>query len=176
MSIWQEFPTVDVLSIGSQGQKFSDKLNEYISKWEHVIVWLDELDLTKRAARCLGARGLSSPKGKDANDLLQAGILRDYLSAALRRKFSILLADDIWAAIYELESMTIDTTKPEPEPDKRPQLPADLWVDFATYAEAWKAGRSLLIDYQIATWLDRDTNRYRVTAPGASKRELVQSD
>ena len=160
MSIWQECPNVDVLSMGSQSQNFSPRFNEFVSRWNHVITWLDEPKLAKSAAiRLTGAHAISSFNGEDANDLLRLGILGNYLNAVFERL-------DI------VDPLNIDLfVDPDyPAAAERPCLPVELWNDFATYAEAWAAGRHLLTDYQIATWLDRDTGRYRVTAPGASAR------
>lgn len=83
MSIWQltNKMGVDVLSIGSQGQKPVDA-TKIASQYRHTIVWADESGVAATlTASIVGAYGVSSPRGMDANDLLKAGLLGGYLAA-----------------------------------------------------------------------------------------------
>lgn len=83
MSIWQlaNKMGVDVLSIGSQGQKPVD-VASVANQYKHTVIWADEPGVASSlTASIAGAYGVSSPKGMDANDLLKSGLLGGYLAA-----------------------------------------------------------------------------------------------
>ena len=77
MSVWQTTcGAVDVLSLGSQGQRITPAAVMAIQDYKRVIVWVDEEEVARAALASLpGAVGFKSPYGKDANDWLQAGRL-----------------------------------------------------------------------------------------------------
>lgn len=82
-SIWQvaRDTHLDVLSMGSESATITPAMVEHASKYATVITWLDQEDYVKRAMEALpGAYGVKSPSGKDANDLLQAGMLGGFLA------------------------------------------------------------------------------------------------
>lgn len=84
MSIWQacQHTRLDVVSIGSETATLPAKFGEnFAAHYGQVITWLDKPDLATKVALSLpGAHAINSPQGKDANDLLQAGLLGAYLA------------------------------------------------------------------------------------------------
>ena len=86
MSLWQTCKHADVLSMGSEGQRFADRFNEFAQQWPKIITWLDNPELAKQVALSIsGAHAISSPGGKDANDLMMDGILEDYMNAIFNK-------------------------------------------------------------------------------------------
>lgn len=82
-SIWQvsRDTHLDVLSMGSESATITPAMVEHTQKYATVLTWLDQEDYVKRAMEVLpGAYGVKSPGGKDANDLLQAGMLSGFLA------------------------------------------------------------------------------------------------
>ena len=87
-AIWQATrgQGIDVLSIGSQDSKLTPAHVERIGQYSHVLAWLDERERAKSIMAALpGAAGMQSPRGKDANDWLQAGKLEGLIVGMLRR-------------------------------------------------------------------------------------------
>lgn len=85
MSIWQtqHAAALDVLSVGSESAKLTLPMIEYAKRFGRVIVWMDKPERVRELMSYIpGAFGVSSPGGKDANDLLQVGALGAYLATA----------------------------------------------------------------------------------------------
>lgn len=83
MSIWQvaHRQRVDVLSLGSESAKLSEKSLAFAQRYGYVIVWMDKGEIADAIAEQLpGAARLQSPKGKDANDWLCAGRLGEMIA------------------------------------------------------------------------------------------------
>lgn len=93
MSLWQAVhdlgrgDNVDAVSFGSESGAGDQALN-LARKYRRVIVWADKGDIARDAARAMGAMGLKSPEGHDANDLLIAGVLAEFMALALERLVS----------------------------------------------------------------------------------------
>lgn len=95
LSIWQVVREIgidhlDVLSFGSESNAVSGIMADLARRYRWVIVWADDPDATRKAMTALtGAHGLRSVEkdGRklDANALLQAGALGDFLRATLTR-------------------------------------------------------------------------------------------
>ena len=81
MSIWQVTAgALDVLSLGSEGQRLTPAAVTAIRQYKRVIVWADRGEVARAALASLpGAVGFRSPYDKDANDWLQAGRLCEIL-------------------------------------------------------------------------------------------------
>lgn len=83
LSIWQvaHNQRVDVLSLGSESAKLTDKSVTFTQRYGQVIVWMDKGEVADAIAEQLpGAARVQSPKGKDANDWLQAGRLGEIVA------------------------------------------------------------------------------------------------
>lgn len=87
ISIWQVASgwNWDVLSLGSESQKLSAHGREFANRYGRIMVWMDRLELGKRLALHLsGAYVIEPPvandKALDANDLLVAGTLDEFLA------------------------------------------------------------------------------------------------
>jgi len=90
MSLWQAVRDlgrgdVDVVSFGSEGGAIHEQGLKLARKYRRVIVWADDANTAREAARTMGARGLKSPEGQDANDLLRACLLTEFVELALQR-------------------------------------------------------------------------------------------
>jgi len=88
MSIWQaqHEAALDVLSLGSESAKLTPAMVDYANRFARVIVWMDKPEVVRELMAVIpGAYGVSSPKGKDANDLLRDGLLGGFL-ATVRSK------------------------------------------------------------------------------------------
>lgn len=95
LSVWQAakaagLPSLDVLSFGSESHAGGCLAPELAGKYRHVIVWADEPERTRAAmATIAGAQGLRSIKRGgvkyDANAMLEAGALADFLGQILAR-------------------------------------------------------------------------------------------
>lgn len=92
LSLWQVGNhVIDVMSAGPQGQitNLPTAAIELAKQYQHVIVWADERDVADKAAKQIGAAAMESPKsaeypkGADANDMLKAGALFDWLIFAM---------------------------------------------------------------------------------------------
>jgi hypothetical protein len=83
MSCWQVASEthLHVLSLGSEGQTIPAAALPLIQRYGKVLVWADKERIAQRLMSALpGAVGIHSPGGKDANDLLQAGLLGGFLA------------------------------------------------------------------------------------------------
>jgi len=80
-------PGISVVSPGSEGLNPIQvaRLRQVTRRYRQLIVWMDKAAVTRQVARLiqLPCRMLCSPKGLDANDLLQAGLLWRYLEVAV---------------------------------------------------------------------------------------------
>ena len=92
LSLWQVGNhVIDVLSAGPEGQiiNLPAAAVDLAKQYKHVIVWADERDIADKAAKQIGAAAMESPKsaeypkGADANDMLKAGALFDWLTFAM---------------------------------------------------------------------------------------------
>ena len=92
LSLWKVGNhVIDVLSAGPQGQiiNLPAAAVDLAKQYKHVIVWADERDIADKAAKQIGAAAMESPKsaeypkGADANDMLKAGALFDWLTFAM---------------------------------------------------------------------------------------------
>jgi hypothetical protein len=84
MSIWQvaHHAGVHVMSVGSETSRLSGGTVTYAQRYGTVVIWMDKEELAKQLMTQIpGSFGFSSPGGKDANDLLQKGILGGQLTA-----------------------------------------------------------------------------------------------
>ena len=86
ISIWQETNTWkwDVLSVGSESQKLTPQAIEFAGRYGRVIVWMDKAEIARRFMSLMSnAVAINSPvvevKALDANDMLQRGILAEFL-------------------------------------------------------------------------------------------------
>ena len=148
MSIWQALhdsgraDRVDVVSFGAESGVKSGLVARLAGRYQRVIVWADQARITRDALAVLGGRahGLKSPAGKDANDLLQAGKLADFIAAVLERFKAWRSVTLVWPAVSRvgvvegkwtrLDSGEIEATY---TPD---ELAAALWVARAGKAAA----------------------------------------
>ncbi|MFN8495690.1 MAG: hypothetical protein U0350_49315 [Caldilineaceae bacterium] len=84
-SCWQEFNS-DVVSFGSQTvhKQQLDRLAALATNYPHVVVWADEPKNVREIEAALAGHGnvtaIKSPRGMDANDLLQRGLLTEFLA------------------------------------------------------------------------------------------------
>lgn len=88
ISIWQTAAesACDVLSVGSESQRIPNSLISIAGRYGHVFTWFDKPEIAKSSAKLLpGAHAISLPDRRDANDLLQAGLLAGYITTARRR-------------------------------------------------------------------------------------------
>lgn len=161
ISIWQAGQgLVDVLSAGSESVTtvLPIAVIELAKQYKYRIVWADKGDIADAAALSIRAASMRSPKGKDANDWLQAGKLGDLLFGMLQR---------------------MGWTQPEPPPppvqpdavsaappgDSRPLLPREHWrTGLATYADARRI--QLELCKVSKTWLGRNHEGFYVVAVG----------
>lgn len=87
-SIWQVAgpAKTDVLSIGSETQMLTPAAVAFISEYRQVIVWMDRAEIARQLMAVLPRSvALNSPDGKDANDMLQAGLLGGVIATMRRR-------------------------------------------------------------------------------------------
>lgn len=108
LSIWQVMhqAAVDVLCLGSESQKVTSAMIDYARQFAQVIIWMDRPQVARTVMASIpGAVGVNSPKGQDANDLLQQGLLGGLL-ATIRVKACrsdnerARLRWDLWDAIH----------------------------------------------------------------------------
>jgi hypothetical protein len=101
ISIWQALhmdgvAIVDVVSFGAEGGDRSEWVAELCRRYRRVVFWIDKPEEVRAAmANVPGSYGLCSPNGPslpgradepsklDANEMLQAGILGEFLQLAL---------------------------------------------------------------------------------------------
>jgi len=74
---------VSVLSFASENLNAAQKalLPILAGRYKRVIIWTDKGEKAREAQKAIGKRCelMKSPHGQDANDLLQAGLLTDFL-------------------------------------------------------------------------------------------------
>jgi len=73
----------DAVSVGSESAKLTNGLIELSKDYHQVICWMDKSKNAAVNAKRLGAKAIKSPKGLDANDLLQKGLLADFIEKIL---------------------------------------------------------------------------------------------
>ncbi len=89
VSIWQAARdlSLSVVSIGSQmpSERTRTAIRKLAAKFARVIVWCDEAERAQAVMQAVGphAEGMKSPRGLDANDLLQRGLLRAFMEGVL---------------------------------------------------------------------------------------------
>lgn len=72
---------LDVLSLGSESATLPPAMIDHARQYGRVLTWLDKGERAKEVmAKLPGAYGLQSPRGRDANDLLQHGLLAAFLA------------------------------------------------------------------------------------------------
>jgi hypothetical protein len=158
LSIWQtarnmDLQTLDVVSFGSEGSVTNPKLLELAGRYRHVLIWADEEEWVRRCLRALPeARGLKSPDGRDANDLLLLGILDAFLQRALSRFFGQVIfagpsvAEALHptspAAALPASSVCSETVALPSRPAQDPYTAAIMQV-YAQSDEWWRSGFSL---------------------------------
>lgn len=203
LSLWQVGNhAIDVLSAGPQGQiiNLPTVAVDLAKQYKHVIVWADERDIADKAAKQIGAAAMESPKsaeypkGADANDMLKAGALFDWLTFAMGQlgvevpPLPPVAPTPSHAPVYS-NTMMIKDAQPfdfnfesDPAPETttddnvsalppirnatgKPLLPADLWASgLATFAEAWQREGELCDQY--ATALGKDGAGFYVRCRG----------
>lgn len=78
VSVWQiaNQTNLCVLSLGSESQGLSPAMVTVAQRFRNVLFWADRSEVAHKLQDALpGAHSVSSPDGKDANDLLKAGLL-----------------------------------------------------------------------------------------------------
>jgi hypothetical protein len=89
ISVWQAArDLVDVISFGSENniERAGTYLQALAQRYERVISWADKAERAVEIAKHVGnATSFKSPRGFDANDLLQAGRLRSHLQHLLQK-------------------------------------------------------------------------------------------
>ena len=84
MSIWQvsHNSAVDVVSLGSETAHIPDAAVQFAQRYGRRMVWSDKPSVAQRLMQQLGAYGVASPNGLDANDLHQQRKLGGFLATA----------------------------------------------------------------------------------------------
>jgi hypothetical protein len=103
MSIWQvtQGQRVHVMSLGSESSRLSAGAVAFAERYGRVIIWMDKPDVAKALrGQVADAHACYSPEGKDANDLLQAGILGAFLVE--QRWLSTRTSDERLRLLYDL--------------------------------------------------------------------------
>lgn len=140
---------LDVLSVGSESANLSPAGIEFAKRYKRVLLWADKAEVAQRLMGALpGSYGVRSPGGKDANDLLRAGLLGGFLStvradaARDARELEGLLWD-LWDASLLLAGIDTGTAAVIGELAKRLGKEAKLiepepgrWVALEQY-ERW---------------------------------------
>lgn len=88
MSIWQMAgdTNLHVLSMGSESARLSEAMITFAGRYRSVICWADRAEVARNLQMALpGASSITSPNGKDANDLLKDGLLGVFLAMARLR-------------------------------------------------------------------------------------------
>lgn len=83
ISIWQAaaHTALDAYSLGSESATVPDSFCSYAGNYKRVIVWADRASVALGLRAYLpGSYSIQSPTGKDANDLLRAGLLGGFLT------------------------------------------------------------------------------------------------
>jgi hypothetical protein len=87
-SLWQAIhERADVVSFGPQSNlgQAAPALRRLAARYPFVVAWADEAHVARAALEIMGRGGLAlrSPEGRDANDLLRAGLLGELMAAVL---------------------------------------------------------------------------------------------
>jgi hypothetical protein len=90
VSLWQVVhECADVVSFGPQSNlgQAAPYVRRLAQRYRFVVAWADEASVARAALETMQQRGLAlrSPEGRDANDLLQAGLLGELMDAVLAR-------------------------------------------------------------------------------------------
>lgn len=83
MSAWQVAgeTRLHVVSMGSESRQITPAALKFAQGYGQVLLWADKEKIAQQLMAALpGAVGIQSPGGKDANDLLQAGLLGGFLA------------------------------------------------------------------------------------------------
>jgi hypothetical protein len=88
LSLWQVVhERADVVSFGPQSNlgQAAPTLRRLAQRYPFVVAWADETGVARAALEIMGRGGLAlrSPEGRDANDLLRAGLLGELMAAVL---------------------------------------------------------------------------------------------
>lgn len=82
---------MDVVSFGPQDNidHAGPLLTKLASRYKHVLIWTDEPAKAQKARDVVGCDAIAaiSPRGKDANDLLQEGVLADVFDGVAANAF-----------------------------------------------------------------------------------------
>jgi hypothetical protein len=89
-SLWQVVhECADVVSFGPQGNlgPAAPYLRRLAARYRFVVAWADEAHMARAALETMQQRGLAlrSPAGRDASDLLRAGLLGELMAVVLGR-------------------------------------------------------------------------------------------
>lgn len=111
MSAWQVAgeTRLHVASMGSESQQITPAALKFAQGYGQVLVWADKGKIAQRLMAALpGAVGIQSPGGKDANDLLQSGLLGGFLAAmrANHAKSQDALEGLLWA-LYDAAALPL---------------------------------------------------------------------
>jgi DNA primase len=81
LSVWQATP-YDVVSVGSQNmtQRTLEALSSHVQGYEHIWIWADQKNVTAAVLQALGDRAAGVEAAADANELLQRGMLQEFLA------------------------------------------------------------------------------------------------
>jgi hypothetical protein len=88
MSIWQVAgdTNLHVLSLGSESAKLSSAMVAFAKRYRNVIIWADRAEVARNLQTAIpSANSITSPNGRDANDLLRDGLLGAVLGMARLR-------------------------------------------------------------------------------------------
>jgi hypothetical protein len=88
LSLWQVVhECADVVSFGPQSNlgQAEPALRRLAARYRFVVAWADEAGVARAALEIMSRRGLAlrSPDGRDASDLLRAGLLGEMMAAVL---------------------------------------------------------------------------------------------
>jgi hypothetical protein len=105
ISFWQVGRhRLDVVSFGPQDniEHAAPYLSKLASRYTQVLVWADEPAKALQALQVVGqrARAARSPRGKDANQLLQEGVLADVLENVWAKAFNPALDESASSSNY----------------------------------------------------------------------------
>lgn len=163
MSAWQvaKDSHLDVFSIGSQDAKPTGAMLAHLKRYPTVLCWLDEKGkVSKLVAEALpDAFPISSPGGKDANDLLKDGMLGGFL-ANMREQAA--------RSAYERERLLWDLCDAA-----RGWYGCDSLTAKVITSIANMLGKSVqLTEIRPGTWRALDAVQHVEIAPAAARPEL----
>lgn len=88
MSLWQSagHTNLHTLSLGSESAKLTDAMIAAAQRYRNIIIWADRTEVARELQAAMPrANSIVSPGGKDANDLLQQGLLGAVIGVARLR-------------------------------------------------------------------------------------------